>query len=480
MTTINTTTQNIYANTSYIRGVVETINSTVNTINTSVNNIYANVSYLYSRENCTQYAEEGTKCDILLDINNTVNSISASNNLTAEEVWNFSLTSLAGRGFADDSASVILQKLNVTMSTVNNTVNTINTSVNNIYANVSYLYDRENCSGHESEVDSKCWYLYNINQSVATIEAAQNLTAEEVWNLSLSSLGSFGSQSAGVLLRNVSDTTGFIWERFRRFNYSVLNNETILVWSLNSTSNITIRYNVTVPAKEGFDNTDYLPVRWKFWFVNTNNQRCVNQVRQFRNVEPYCNPIVSQYVGQVGSNIDVNITLRPALGVGNYTVIRELEVDPNQVWISYGRGPLGILEVTESTADPEMTGESAVEGDESRWKYIDRTQWDGFDPAGPIATLLTLKGRLVDSHGMPLFQGSVDVTITNSVAELIVWDNRFDNVIRNGNVELLLGAANELSLIPGKDYRMNVVICDGPVVDLNKYHCQTFSTELKA
>ncbi len=486
ITTINTTTKNIYTDTQYIRGVVDMINSTVNTINSTVNyikskvdDIYANVSYLYSRENCTQYAEPGTKCDILLDINNTVNTIEASNNLTAEEIWNFSMTNLTQRGFAQDSVSRMLEGMNGTLSTVNNTVNTINTSVNNIYANVSYLYSRENCTQY-AEPGTKCDILLDINNTVNTIEASNNLTAAEVWNFSLADLSGFGANSTGVALKNTSDITGFIWERFKRVDSSVVKNETVLSWSLNSTSNITIEYNVTVPAKEGFDTTDYLPVRWKFWFINTGNDRCVNQVRQFRNVAPYCNPIIAQYVGKVGSDINVNITLRPALEVGNYTVVRELEVDPNQVWISYGRGSLGTLEVTESTADPEMTGDMSIEGDESKWNYIDQTQWDSFDPSGPVATLLTLQGRLVDPYGMPLYQGSIDVTVTNSVAELIVWDNKFDNVISDGNFELLLGAAKELSLIPDKDYRVDVTICDGPTVDLGRYHCETFTTEIEA
>ncbi|MEM4347919.1 MAG: hypothetical protein QW802_04970, partial [Candidatus Altiarchaeota archaeon] len=37
---------------------------------------------------------------------------------------------------------------------------------------------------------------------------------------------------------------------------------------------------------------------------------------------------------------------------GNYTMIRELEVDPEQVWLSYAHGPIGNITVLEDNFEP--------------------------------------------------------------------------------------------------------------------------------
>jgi hypothetical protein len=62
------------------------------------------------------------------------------------------------------------------------------------------------------------------------------------------------------------------------------------------------------------------------------------------------------------AELTVNVTLRPALDVGDYTVVRELEIDPNQIWISYGQEPIGQIKVLERISTARVSVEKT--GDE--------------------------------------------------------------------------------------------------------------------
>jgi len=144
----------------------------------------------------------------------------------------------------------------------------------------------------------------------------------------------------------------YIWQKYQRVNTSVIHNETITSATLSSELNITIFYNITIPLKEGFTTSDYLPMRWKFWFVDLETYRCMDQSREQRFIEPYCNPLVAQVINLGNATFTVNITMRPSLKRGNYTMIRELEVDPEQVWVSYGHGSIANITVLEDNFVP--------------------------------------------------------------------------------------------------------------------------------
>ena len=159
----------------------------------------------------------------------------------------------------------------------------------------------------------------------------------------------------------------YIWQKFQRFNESVIHNETLISATLSSTMNITLFYNVTMPLKEGFTTLDYLPMRWKFWFIDENGD-CVDQSREQRFIEPYCNPLIAQVINLGNLTFTVNITIRPSLKVGNYTIVRELEVDPQQVWISYGHGPIGKITVLEDNTKPLINVSVGMEKGEKRDK----------------------------------------------------------------------------------------------------------------
>jgi hypothetical protein len=157
--------------------------------------------------------------------------------------------------------------------------------------------------------------------------------------------------TSGFHVAEWAEEIGHLWERFERANQSVLHNESIVSSLLSFSSDIIIYYNLTVPLKEGYTSEDYLPVRWKFWFLDEDG-KCVSQVRGSSQVaEPSCNPLVAQWVARGNSTSELNVTLRPSLGIGNYTLVREFEVDPARVWISYGREKLTKISIISSTRE---------------------------------------------------------------------------------------------------------------------------------
>ncbi|MEM2918663.1 MAG: hypothetical protein QXY62_04110, partial [Candidatus Altiarchaeota archaeon] len=66
----------------------------------------------------------------------------------------------------------------------------------------------------------------------------------------------------------------YLWRKFQRINTSVIHNESFISATLSSTYNITLFYNVTIPLKEGFTPQDYMPMRWKFWFIDAETGIC--------------------------------------------------------------------------------------------------------------------------------------------------------------------------------------------------------------
>ncbi len=91
------------------------INTTTKNIYINVSSIYVNVSNIYARVyNCTPYtaSEVGGMCWYLDQINDTLGSIQASQNLTAVEIWNYSMANLTTRGFAADSTIMTLFDIN--------------------------------------------------------------------------------------------------------------------------------------------------------------------------------------------------------------------------------------------------------------------------------------------------------------------------------------------------------------------------------
>jgi PGF-pre-PGF domain-containing protein len=123
-----------------------------------------------------------------------------------------------------------------------------------------------------------------------------------------------------------------------------------------NTTNLTIDYTVNVPTKEGYGVVeglqgydDFLPIRISYWFLDESNTTCYNQGDQPTGVEsPYCNPLTVQTVGQIDTEVEFTVDLRPDLPEGVYNIVRSIEIDPENVWIDYGQEIIGKIRVLAS------------------------------------------------------------------------------------------------------------------------------------
>ena len=62
---------------------------------------------------------------------------------------------------------------------------------------------------------------------------------------------------------------------------------------------------------------------------------------------PYCIPLIAETLGKVNYEVNFTVDLRPDLPAGTYTVISDIEIDPNQVWIKHSQKQLGKINVLE-------------------------------------------------------------------------------------------------------------------------------------
>jgi parallel beta-helix repeat protein len=146
--------------------------------------------------------------------------------------------------------------------------------------------------------------------------------------------------------------TDNIWNQFKQTNESVVVLENITNRTVSNMSNLTINYSINVPLKE---NYNFLPIRIFYWFLNESNTTCYNQVKQSDNAEtPFCNPLVAQTIGEVNKQLNFTVELRPSLPAGNYTIVRRIDIDPDNVWINYGHERIGVLEVAEENNEPSL------------------------------------------------------------------------------------------------------------------------------
>ncbi|MEM2918707.1 MAG: hypothetical protein QXY62_04330 [Candidatus Altiarchaeota archaeon] len=333
-----------------------------------------------------------------------------------------------------------------------------NSTIVNLNKNLSDLRDYWQCSGI-GQNSLICNYLEEINNSV---------------------------YSNTLYLTEINRTIGYIWEKFQRVNASkVLHNETVLSAVLNRTSNIKIWYNITIPLKQGYSTEDYLPLRIKYWFINLGNDLssadddfCVNQGRTFESAFPHCNPIIAQYVGKGNSTVNFNVTLQPSLTIGNYSVVRELEIDPNNIWITYSFATIGIFEVTEDMQINLTEIEIQATGTEDgKWNYIDKkVEFKSFWDNKPVQSIVRISGKLT-SNLKPLQQGSLKVIITDTFLPNVIWTETYDNKVDNGDFTVFAGAEKQLSLIPNREYKLEIIACPGKTFSIDS-NCNSYTTFL--
>jgi hypothetical protein len=170
--------------------------------------------------------------------------------------------------------------------------------------------------------------------------------AEHTWLGAIFDCLYSGNCLALDLLLEINQTTNTIWNNFKRTDQSVVTFENLTSLQVTNTSNITIQYTVNIPVKQGYSLGNYLPLRIGYWFLNENNDTCYNQGTKPTGIEvPYCQPLIIQTMGPMGGNVNFRVDLRPQLPIGNYTLVRNVEIDPNNIWINYGQEIIGSIEV---------------------------------------------------------------------------------------------------------------------------------------
>jgi hypothetical protein len=197
-------------------------------------------------------------------------------------------------------------------------------------------------------------YVNSTNSSLHS-SLAQNFTDLQAYvNSSSANL----SVNLSLILGNLSELNAasnsilaILEDYVVKTNDSVVVNETVLIDSYLIGSNETfwqINYTIQVPFKLNYSASDWLPIRIDYWFINAtdSNLTCVNA--SSASTTPACIPVSAYYLGKVGANTTFLVNLTTNLPVGVYVVIREVSIDPQQVWQTYARGAIGYFYVAES------------------------------------------------------------------------------------------------------------------------------------
>ncbi len=412
-------------------------------INATVENIYNDTDWLYNTLNCTEadFMGNDSICTRLHRILNHTYELKDNVTVIQNQLWS-----------TNDS---IVGHITGTNSTLHAKLSGMNGTLMSIDYYVRLIKNMTNCTA-DAPNDVLCQKINNITRLITTVNSS-------VYNVSRILI------RVNTTVTEINTTTHNIWERWSRKNATIVD-ETIIHRNLSSNYNLSIEYNITVPSKEGFETGEYLPVRWKFWFIRVDSPAvCINQNREFKNIEPYCNPLVAQYVGAIGSTYNVNISLRPSLSIGNYTVVREVEVDPPEngqpVWHLYGREPVMQIQVIESTAEElQGTGSAAVLAPDTN--YIDDEEgWEErYESIAPTPTLLTIEGE------RNVIYGSIKVEVSNTFVpdKQISVTNVYENIIQDGEYSIPL----LVNLVQGYEYQVELTICEGPTFDPEKYDCE--------
>jgi hypothetical protein len=211
----------------------------------------------------------------------------------------------------------------------------------------TYIVSAKAIYGTASGQDTKTFHVISIVNATASVEYEK--IAQYVWNYSYRNL-TYYNQSVSETIREIVEK---IWNVIRPTNQSVIIGEALISSTLSSRESIVYQVNISVPQKEGYSIGDWVPIKINFWFVN--NSECVSQSTS-NIITPYCEPLTAIFLGKIGSNVTQTIIMRPInLEPGKvYKVIREISIDPNEIWIVYGRGEIGYIYVLERNQEKKV------------------------------------------------------------------------------------------------------------------------------
>ncbi len=197
----------------------------------------------------------------------------------------------------------------------------------------------------------------------------------------------------------MSETVDSVWNHVKRTDQSVVTQEVIINKTVDENSNLTINYTINVPIKEGYTfgdtsgevRLDYLPIRISYWFLDeSDNKTCYSQGNySVATAEPYCQPLTVYTIGQVNSTLDFVVDLRPSVPSGTYTIVRNIEIDPEQVWINYGREAIGTIEVTEGNEEATVSLENTGTFPEKTVIYDEPVNANGITETTPVTGSIT-------------------------------------------------------------------------------------------
>jgi hypothetical protein len=312
-------------------------------------------------------------------------------NVGTYESWNFTNTSMK-RGphsvaiYANDTAgnvnstqvSFYIGKWNITFNVTSgedgSQLNSVNMACNysnftqggdttNLYGPYEFAPGWWSCDFSRANYYSKTkMFFIDSDKTLDVILSYQkDMTIEEHnWLESIYNCLYTGDCLALNLLLNINETTEKTWNQFKRTDQTIVTDEDFISTVVNSTNNITINYTINVPTKEGYGviegiqgYDDFLPIRVHYWFLDENNESCYSQGNySVALAEPYCQPLTVYTVGQINTQLDFTVDLRPSLPEGTYNIVRSIEIDPDNVWIDYGQEIIGQVEILESQQEP--------------------------------------------------------------------------------------------------------------------------------
>ncbi len=262
---------------------------------------------------------------------------------------------------------------NVTSGEDNSQILNFNINCNNSFSasGVSSPYEAGFLPGSYGCTFSKLFFYNKIttftsdNDKTVNVKLSRefSLTVEEhTWLEAIYNCVVLGDCNLYNMLLEINQTTGKIWEHIKPTDESVITFENITNKVVNSSNNLTINYTINIPIKAGYSLGAYLPIRIGYWFLDTANTTCYNQGDKPTGVkDPYCQPLITEIIGPMGGQVNFTVELQPSLPVGNYSIKRIVDIDPNNVWINYGQEVISLFVMTETLStygiSVENTGE---------------------------------------------------------------------------------------------------------------------------
>lgn len=141
----------------------------------------------------------------------------------------------------------------------------------------------------------------------------------------------------------------YILEKTPLFNISLFSaviSENITSSTIDNNNPVTIDYELNIPTKDMmFYPNKNQPFRIKYHFINSGGQA----ISQFTKIDGQYAPLEAYAMFPADSIQNFSVILQPTnLVPGTYTIVEEIEIDPEGVWEGVHKGEVGSITVTET------------------------------------------------------------------------------------------------------------------------------------